>query len=194
MAAVNTNRRSLEALREELLSHNEGVDIGVLKIRHQAVRSKMTATTKTITDMLNNPLSSRRALKRLVIRAKEYLQEAELLNNQLVAGLPDKQKRETQQSKHLTYVTKIDACDELVEEECEKRKEDPSSHYKSEPSPSEAAHHREVEAQAALQRSADAQRRRLEETEKALRDLKTRPATTGEHLHVHGHRPAFHSS
>jgi len=62
MAAVNTNRRSLEALREELLFHNEGVDIGVLKIRQQAVRSKMTATTKTITDMLNNPLSSRRAL------------------------------------------------------------------------------------------------------------------------------------
>jgi len=110
----------------------------------------------------------------------------------LVAGLPDKQKRETQQSKHLTYVTKIDACDELVEEECEKRKEDASSHYKSEPSPSEAAHHREVEAQAALQRSADAQRRRLEETEKALRDLNTRPATTGEHLHDFTDQPFIH--
>ncbi len=118
----------MEVLQEELPPNNEGVNTyDALKASQRAVRSKMTGTTKTITEMLNNPLSSRQALRKLVIRAKEYLKEAEILIGQLVAGISDKQGQEKQQSTHLSYATKIDATEELVEEECIKKKESRST-------------------------------------------------------------------
>ncbi len=172
----------LEALKKELLTPKAPEDdLESLKRRQTPLRSKITATCNAIDEMVLDPKSSRRAIKKNLERVKGYINEAETLNSQIISGIPSEKEQESQQSRHLFYTAKVDKCEEDVDNILELRRDDASSHYVSEPAPSEAARQREKDIRIAMQRSAAARRRAIEAeeaasaAEKALFGLNLKP-------------------
>ena len=148
---------TLEALKKELLKPKAPEDdLESLKRRQTPLRSKITATCNVIDEMVLDPKSSRRAIKKNLERVKAYIDEAETLNSQIISGIPSEKEQESQQSRHLFYSAKVDKCEEDVDNVLELRRDDASSHYVSEPAPSEAARQREKDIRIAMQRSATA--------------------------------------
>lgn len=86
---------TLEALKKELLADTMANDDGLesLKRRQTPLRSKITATCNAIDEMVLDPKSSRRAIKKNLERVKGYINEAETLNSQIISGIPSEKEQ-----------------------------------------------------------------------------------------------------